>query len=85
MVAEHDRRWQTFLRLKSTREATVYDVTRLCRWWFWRYYLKREGWKRIRRGRRQREIIYVESAEEIRVEEFERLTTRTDVVRLQRR
>jgi len=43
MIA-HDRRWQTFLRLKSTREATVWNVTRLCRWYFLWYYLKREGW-----------------------------------------
>jgi len=81
-MTAHDRRWQTFLRLKSTREATVHNVTRLQRWYFLWYYLKREGWERIRRGRRQRQIIYVESAEEISMEEFERLITHTDVVRL---
>lgn len=33
-MTERDRIWRSFLRLKSTREATVHDVTVLCRWWF---------------------------------------------------
>lgn len=42
-MTERDRIWQRFLRKQSTREASVWDVTTLCHWWFLYGVRKRNG------------------------------------------
>lgn len=70
-MTERDRLWQSFLRLKSTREATVADVMVLCRWWWMRGL--------VEDVRREPVMHYIPDMESVSAEEFEMMSARAGV------